>query len=40
MYTESAKKAVENADAAGTYRHRTISGGMGQKRATEDLGLA
>ena len=38
LYTEAAKKAIESADAAGTYRHWTLSGGMGQKRATEDLG--
>ena len=29
LYTENAKKAIEAADAAGTYRHWTISKGMG-----------
>lgn len=31
LYTEQAKKAIEAADADGTYRHWTLSGGMGTK---------
>ena len=29
LYTEAAKRALETADAAGTYRHWTLSGGAG-----------